>query len=81
MLKKVRNFILEEEFAIHIYNNKVNIVNYTKVGHFDHNKVIIYYDNNQIIIHGEKLFVSKLLTDEILVEGKIKNIEFRWKDE
>lgn len=77
MLRKVKNFILEEDFKIQILNDKVNVVNYTKIGHFDNNKVIIYYEDRELIIHGEKLFVSKLLTDEILIEGKLKNIEFR----
>lgn len=77
MLKKVRNYIMEEELTVTILNNKVNVVNYTSIGHFDSNKVNIIHEQGQIIIHGEKLVVSKLLIDEVLVVGKIKNIEFR----
>ena len=67
--------------SIHIYKNKVNVVNYSKIGHFDSNKVIIYYNNEMIIINGNNLTVSKLVTDEVLIKGKIINIEFRWQDE
>ena len=77
MLKKVRNFILEEELEIHIYKNKVNVVNYQSIGHFDNNKIIINHENGMIVVNGEKLVISKLLIDEILIVGQIKNIEFR----
>ncbi len=77
MLKKVRDFIMEEELTINIYHNKVNVVNYSSIGHFDNNKVIINHDKGKIIIHGEKLVVSKLVTDEVLVVGKINNIELK----
>lgn len=77
MLKKVREFIMEEELTINIYHNKINVINYTSIGHFDNNKVIINHENGKIIIHGQKLVVSKLVTDEVLVVGKLENIEFR----
>jgi len=30
-----RSFVLENEFSIHIYENRINIVNYDSIGHFD----------------------------------------------
>ena len=77
MIKDIRNFILEEELEIRIYKNKVNVVNYTKIGYFDKNKVIIYSTDKKIIITGDDIIVSKLMSDEILISGSIKNIEFR----
>lgn len=77
MLKKIRSFILEEELTVHVYKNKVNVVNYESIGHFDNNKVNIRHNSGLIIIHGDNLSVSKMLDNEILVIGQIKNIEFR----
>lgn len=77
LLNNVRSFLLEEEFQVHIYSGKVDIINYTNIGHFDSTKVIVYHAQGNIEIKGEKLVVSKLLNDEILVMGVIKNIEFR----
>lgn len=74
--KTFRNYIMETEFQIHIVKNKVNIVNYSSIGHFDSNKIIIRYDGGNVIIKGSNLVVSRLLHDEILIAGKIKNIEF-----
>ena len=55
----------------------LNFVNYTSIGHFDNNKVIIYYKKGEIIIKGENLTVNKLMNDEILITGKFKSIELR----
>ena len=41
------------------------------------NKIIVRKQNGSIIINGTNLVVSKLLNDEILIDGKISNIEFR----
>ena len=61
LFDEVRSFILESEFSIHIYSNKVSVVNYESIGHFDSKKVSIYYDKGEVAIHGEQLVVSKLM--------------------
>ena len=73
----IRSYIMENDTKITIINNKINITNYIDIGHFDSNKIIVRKNNESIIINGNNLVVSKLLNDEILIEGKISNIEFR----
>jgi len=77
IVNNIRSFLLEDDFEIRIYKNKVNIVNYDSIGHFDSNKIIIYYNAGTILIKGENLVVSKLLNDEVLITGTIQNIELR----
>ncbi len=77
IIKSLRSYLLEDEFQIRILKNKVNVVNYDSIGHFDSNKIMIKHDDNAVVIIGDHLVVSKLLTDEILITGNIKNIEFR----
>jgi len=77
IINKFRNYLLEEEFEIHILKNKVNIVNYQTIDHFDNNTVMIRYQDGILIIKGEHLVVSKLMQEEVLVEGNIKSIELR----
>lgn len=74
---KIKNYFLENELKVIYFQNKVNIVNYESIGHFDSNKIIVRKQNGSIIINGTNLVVSKLLNDEILIDGKISNIEFR----
>ena len=75
------SYILDNDFKIVILINKINIVNFYELGHFDNNKVIVRYkiDNNihTLIIKGKNLVVSKLKIKEVLIEGVIDNIEFR----
>ena len=76
-MNKIRNYILEDEFKMIYLSNKLDIVNYISIVHFDSNKIIIEYKDGKLSISGSNLVVSKLLIDEILIEGSIENIEFR----
>ena len=77
MLKKLQNYILDNEFKMVVLTNKVDIVNYVDIDHFDSNKIIIRYNAGVVIVKGEDLIISKLLTDEILINGKLKSIEMQ----
>lgn len=77
LIHKFRDYILDTELKIIMLENRVNIVNYQEIGHFDSHKIIVRHDQGSIIINGTNLVVSKLLSDEVLITGYIKNIEFR----
>ncbi len=77
MLKDLRSYILEDDFKIVYFTNKLDIVNYESIDHFDTDKIMIRYSGGVVIIKGEDLIISKLLNDEILVSGIIKNIELK----
>ena len=77
IINNFRSFLLEDNFEIHIYKNKINILNYTSMGHFDSNKIIVYSDSGYITIKGEDLVVTKLMKDEVLITGIISGIELR----
>lgn len=77
MINKIRGYLLEEEFTVNIFKNKINVVNYTNIDHFDFNKVVIRYKEGILKIIGNDLVVSKLLNDEILIIGEIHKIELR----
>ncbi len=72
---KLKTYILENEFKLVYLNNKVNIVNYSDIGHFDNNKIIVYNSQQIITINGHNLVISKLLKDELLIEGRIERID------
>lgn len=77
IIHQFRNYLLEESFELKVYKNSVNVVNFVDIDHFDSYKVIITYDGGKVYIQGDDLVVSKLLSDEILITGTIKNIELR----
>ena len=77
LLNNLRDLVLEEQFKINYIKDKLNIVNYKEISHFDSNKIIVNYIDGSIVIGGQDLVISKLVSDELLIEGKIEKIEFR----
>lgn len=69
--------VLDEELEIKVYRDKVYVANYDNIGHFDNKLVTLFEGNKQIMISGNKLIVSKLLNNEVLIEGEISKIELR----
>ena len=72
-----RNYIYDKRFQVYIFENKINILNYNNIISFTDKKIIIDIDKNIITISGSDLIISKLLDDELLIEGLIVNVEFR----
>lgn len=77
LVKKIRDYLLEDEFKIIILNNKINICNYEKIELLDEDRVIVKYEEGKIAITGKEISVSKLLNNEILITGSIKEIEMK----
>ncbi len=77
IVKRTRNYLLDEMFNMRVLKNKIDICNYESIGYLDNDLIVINYDSGEIKIKGENLVVSKLLNDEILISGDIKNIEMR----
>ena len=77
IINGIRSYILDNDLKITIVNNKINIVNYKDIGHFDSDKVIVKVEKGQIVVKGSDLVVSKLMNSEILITGNFSNIEFR----
>lgn len=78
--RHINNFI-DNEFKITIYNNKIDILNYESISHFDFKKVIVKTKDKNIIINGRNLVVSKLMNDEVLIKGIVNQIELRSQNE
>ena len=73
----LRNYIYNKKFQLYIFENKINILNYKDIISFTDNKLIIDINKKLIDITGSNLVISRLLDDELLIEGNILNIEFR----
>ncbi|MFV0275011.1 MAG: YabP/YqfC family sporulation protein [Bacilli bacterium] len=79
MLDLVRKipFFEENSFKIYITKTLLNLINYDEILHFSDTKIIILINNQNLVIKGENLVISKLLENEILVNGEVKSIEIR----
>jgi sporulation protein YqfC len=75
IIDKLTDYIYDKDVSIHIYHNSLNIVNYNEISNFNSNKVTITHKDGKVTVSGKNLVVSKLLGNEILISGEIKQIE------
>ncbi|MDD2489870.1 MAG: YabP/YqfC family sporulation protein [Bacilli bacterium] len=75
IIEKITNYVYDKELSISLYKNKLNIINYIDIVHFDNNKIKLKHEQGIIIVTGYNLVVTKLLNNELLISGEIKNIE------
>mgnify|MGYP004474606427 FL=1 len=72
---KIKEFVNPKNLKITYLDNKLNILNYDEIIILLDNKIILSKNNNIITRTGSNLSLLKLLDNEILIKGSIKNIE------
>ncbi len=77
LFNNIREYMINNEFVINIYNDKINIINYTSLGAIENTKILVNGPDKNVLITGEKLALKKMLNNEILISGVIKKIELR----
>ena len=75
MFSRLSNYINNDKFSLTITDNILHIINYKRILSLDEEYISVIADNKKINIKGDKLIPQKLLDNEILIIGKIKNIE------
>ena len=75
MFSRLSNYINNDKFSLTITDNMLHIINYKKILSLDEEYISVITDNKKINVKGDKLIPQKLLDNEILIIGKIKNIE------
>ena len=68
-------YLIDKTYTITIKENEIYIINYIELEDFSDNKVVINHKKGKTIILGTNLIISKMLKDELLITGKIKNIQ------
>lgn len=76
LMQRLTDYVLEKEFELRFFNNKLNIVNYMEIANFSNDAITIKYNKGMVLIKGKNLVVSRLMNDEILISGNINAIEF-----
>ncbi|MBR1385959.1 MAG: hypothetical protein IJ568_03920 [Bacilli bacterium] len=75
MLKSLNRFIKNNDYTINIWENNIDIINFSEILILEENKVVLLINNKRITIIGENLTINKLLDNEILLKGKLKSFE------
>lgn len=75
MLKKICNYIKDNEFRFTVFNDKIHIINYDEIISLSSDIVLIKVGKKNIKIIGDNLILSRLLECEVLIYGVVHNIE------
>ena len=75
MLKKICEYIKDNEFRFTVYNDKIHIINYDEIVNLSSDIVFIKVGRKNIKIIGDNLVLNKLLEKEVLIFGIVHNIE------
>ena len=73
--KNFDRYLMDLDYKITIYKNKVHVMNYLEVVDFSDTRVVIRYEEGESIFNGKNLIVSRMQDSELLIEGKIISIE------
>jgi len=74
---KIDNYLNDKEYKIVIEKDYVNINNYIEILDFNSSIVSIKHNKGITKIKGKDLVVSKMLDNEVLIIGNIKEIEVK----
>ena len=77
LIKMIDNYINEKKYSMIYKNNKLNIINYSEIIDFSSNLISVRHNDNIYYIDGNDLVISKMMENEILITGKINNINFK----
>ncbi len=75
LFDRIDNYISECKYKVIVVDNSVNIVNYKKIIEFTDNAIKVESRDGITTVNGSNLVIAKMLSDEILITGKIYSIE------
>lgn len=73
------NFLYDKEYFISIYDNFIHVFNYKELISLTSKLVILKLDKFILEIKGEDLFITKMMSNEILIRGVIKNVGINYE--
>ena len=71
----ILSYIYDKNYCICLYDNNIYIYNYKKIDHFNDHIFYLTVDKKKVKIEGNHLHIGKLTTNEIMIEGKINDIQ------
>lgn len=75
MLRRVYEYVKDEEFRFTVYNDRIHFINFLKINTLNSDYVLIESNDRKISIKGKNLILNRLLEKEVLIIGDIYSIE------
>ena len=75
LLRKVYDYVKDEEFRFKVYKDSIHIVNYNRIKSLNSDLVLFSDNDREFSIKGKNLILNKLLDNEVLILGEVYKIE------
>lgn len=79
MLSKVKDYILDQEFRITLFENRLLAVNFIKILSLEESKVSFLTNYGRVIVKGREFTLNRLLENEVLIGGTIEQVEVSYE--
>lgn len=74
----LKNFLFDLDDFITIYDDSLHVFNYQKLNKLSDSEIILSLDKRKIIINGDNLKIKQMTKQELLINGKIMKVEFKY---
>lgn len=79
MLSKVKDYILDQEFRITLFENRLLVVNFIKILALEESRVSFLTNYGRVIVKGREFTLNRLLENEVLIGGIIEQVEVSYE--
>ena len=80
LYKTMKNFLMDFDYYIDLYENKIHVFNYTDILKLNDEEIILAMPSFTLALKGNNFSVKQLEKREILIDGQINQVVFtRWK--
>jgi len=76
LVNRVRNFLVDQEYYIDIYNDMIHVFRYVDILKLQDEEIILQMENFQLDIKGNHFRVKRLENQEILISGFLESVVF-----
>ena len=75
MLSRVKDYILDQEFRITFFENRLLAINFIKILSLEEERVSFLTSYGRVVVKGKGFVLQRLLEEEVLVGGEVDGIE------
>ncbi len=76
LINNIKDFLYDQKYFISFFNEQIHLFNFVEIKKFTDLKIEFSFEKFDILIEGEKLVITKMLKNEVLVKGNIKSLLF-----
>lgn len=73
LINNIKNFLYDKDYFISVFDSNIHLYGYEKITKFNESELEFKFKDFYLNIKGEKFLIRKMLSNEILISGIVKN--------